>query len=489
MKIYIWQNQNLKYLKYILSLSASLLLLACPHQLVNLVEKNMKGGVYTPPYFINTTGRTHISVDEKMKFDSTNIPITLEIRNINSSGFPDSVKLTVIAMDSSGKFITCMADPYLKKERKYREFWSKLTDSCEGTKSTIENFTVREVREDNAGAYAVCYLLDFSGSMVPEGQQIIENTLPKMLKSAKNDDYISVIPFKRNAKVNVPLQKSSVFLGNKFKLNLDSLSEGTNIYKGLQLAFKEMKKSPDSCKKMIVLISDGQSYFSKENWDDVVKETRDQKISIFTLDLGLMGNGGSNMKKLADVSGGFHYPVLLKKEIPYIFADIYLKLKNYYEITYKAPDCLNRHKAEVTLNLDILKQGNKIANGYYDESVFIPIDPVGTVSFINIEFETGKSDINPQSFPLIDKVVKFMKDNKNVKIRISGHTDDIGSDEDNQRLSEERANAVMEYLMKKGIVQNRLETKGFGESKPLVPNTNNENRRRNRRTEFEIIEK
>jgi outer membrane protein OmpA-like peptidoglycan-associated protein len=65
----------------------------------------------------------------------------------------------------------------------------------------------------------------------------------------------------------------------------------------------------------------------------------------------------------------------------------------------------------------------------------------------------------------------------------------VGSDEDNQNLSEQRAKSVKKVLISMGIEPNRMTTKGFGESKPIVPNTTPENRAKNRRTEFVIIEK
>ncbi|MBC7391193.1 MAG: OmpA family protein, partial [Opitutaceae bacterium] len=76
-----------------------------------------------------------------------------------------------------------------------------------------------------------------------------------------------------------------------------------------------------------------------------------------------------------------------------------------------------------------------------------------------------------------------------VYIEIGGHTDDIGSDEDNKKLSQERAAKVLNYLFGKGVEFYRMQAKGYGESEPLVPNTSDESRYMNRRVEFKIVKK
>jgi outer membrane protein OmpA-like peptidoglycan-associated protein len=80
-----------------------------------------------------------------------------------------------------------------------------------------------------------------------------------------------------------------------------------------------------------------------------------------------------------------------------------------------------------------------------------------------------------------------LKENPTFKIAIHGHTDDLGDDAKNLLLSENRAKAVVEFLVQQGVTADRLSAKGFGETKPKVPNTSNENRSKNRRTEFLFV--
>jgi len=104
-----------------------------------------------------------------------------------------------------------------------------------------------------------------------------------------------------------------------------------------------------------------------------------------------------------------------------------------------------------------------------------------------IYFDFDKSTIKPVSYPVLDQVAQVMRDRPTVIVRVEGHTDSVGSDKYNQRLSERRAHAVVKYLIAKGIESNRLEAVGFGESRPIATNDSPEGRAKNRRTEFHIV--
>ncbi|MDH7515592.1 MAG: DUF6089 family protein [Bacteroidota bacterium] len=104
-----------------------------------------------------------------------------------------------------------------------------------------------------------------------------------------------------------------------------------------------------------------------------------------------------------------------------------------------------------------------------------------------INFETNKATILPESEEILMRAYQTMRTNPTLRVEISGHTDDVGSDASNQKLSERRANAVRDWLVNKGIDGSRIQTKGYGEKQPTVPNTSPENRAKNRRIEFKII--
>ncbi|HEU5290404.1 MAG TPA: OmpA family protein [Cyclobacteriaceae bacterium] len=119
----------------------------------------------------------------------------------------------------------------------------------------------------------------------------------------------------------------------------------------------------------------------------------------------------------------------------------------------------------------------------------IELEPAvkGSVSVLkNIFFDVDKYDLKDKSITELEKITRFLKENTQIRIEISGHTDNTGNSQYNQQLSEKRAKAVFSYLIEKGINPQRLSSKGFGSTKPIASNELEEGRQQNRRIEFTI---
>jgi len=122
----------------------------------------------------------------------------------------------------------------------------------------------------------------------------------------------------------------------------------------------------------------------------------------------------------------------------------------------------------------------------------IPLTPIEAGSKIvlnNIFFNTGSADLQPASAIELEKLVLLLQENQTLRIEISGHTDNIGKDADNLTLSNNRAKAVVNFLIQKGIAPARLSSKGFGATQPIAHNDTEEGRAQNRRTELKVIAK
>jgi outer membrane protein OmpA-like peptidoglycan-associated protein len=104
----------------------------------------------------------------------------------------------------------------------------------------------------------------------------------------------------------------------------------------------------------------------------------------------------------------------------------------------------------------------------------------------NITFETGSSDLNPSFFRVLDSVNMVVKKYDKTVVEIAGHTDNVGSDADNQALSERRANTVAQYLEAHGLRSDRVITVGAGETRPVAGNDTPEGRQANRRVELTL---
>jgi outer membrane protein OmpA-like peptidoglycan-associated protein len=105
----------------------------------------------------------------------------------------------------------------------------------------------------------------------------------------------------------------------------------------------------------------------------------------------------------------------------------------------------------------------------------------------NLFFETGRYDLADKSRTELDRLVKFLEVNPTVNIEVSGHTDNQGGTAINLELSKKRAQSVVSYLAKAGVAPNRIKSAGYGETRPVAPNTSDENRKLNRRIEWRIL--
>lgn len=137
------------------------------------------------------------------------------------------------------------------------------------------------------------------------------------------------------------------------------------------------------------------------------------------------------------------------------------------------------------------------AGGTWDEktkSCILPVkndkvDKILKDAYSNLTFEIAKAIIKPTSYPFLDEIVTVMADPDAAqwKLEIKGHTDNVGEKDYNQKLSEQRAEAVKQYLISKGILATRITAQGFGETKPIASNDTKDGREKNRRVEFIVI--
>lgn len=159
---------------------------------------------------------------------------------------------------------------------------------------------------------------------------------------------------------------------------------------------------------------------------------------------------------------------------------------NEYELLVKKTGFLSSDTAFSTR--DIVTSTNITENLVLSK---VPAEPI---RIKNLEYEFNKADLTPSSKIILDTTIyKLMVNNPQLIIEILSHTDDKGGDDYNMKLSQKRAESVVNYLTAKGISNDRLQAKGYGETKPIEPNSNAdgsdnpEGRARNRRTEFKVV--
>jgi OmpA-OmpF porin, OOP family len=148
-----------------------------------------------------------------------------------------------------------------------------------------------------------------------------------------------------------------------------------------------------------------------------------------------------------------------------------------YDVKYRDfTEQVNYSKVEIPTKL-----------GVFTYQLNIKFEPDKVFTLKDVHFDTGKATITSSSFPSLNELVGALKAKPTMTIEIAGHTDNVGTPEANQKLSQDRANSVKQYLISKGIATNRLIAKGYGDTQPVADNDNEEGRKQNRRTEVRIV--
>jgi len=269
-------------------------------------------------------------------------------------------------------------------------------------------------------------------------------------------DYISVLLLPSTQKTYTYLSEPLI-IGEKYLLTIDIKAyEQSNYLADLWVGFKNSPEcESDTCSFQIKLtIPDSVcNPFLYNNWITLSKEF----IAIGNDSVLLVASGSAK---------DYRKMVLSKKEK--------FQIKKYHgnpKLKYFIDNVfLYRLENNLSYLLDSLDIGESIVLSH-------------------IFFDFDKFDILPKSYPQLDSVYSFLQKNETVKIMISGHTDDSGSEEYNKILSIRRASSVANYFINKGISNERIATKGFGEVKPLSSNNTEQGRMENRRIEMKITEK
>lgn len=136
-----------------------------------------------------------------------------------------------------------------------------------------------------------------------------------------------------------------------------------------------------------------------------------------------------------------------------------------------------------TIEIPTLDEGEH----FEQMDIVITYEAAKNYTLSSLQFESGKSVIKTTSYALLDNLVEIMTLKPTMKIEIAGHTDSDGDDASNLALSQQRADAVKNYLIKKGIASNRIVAHGYGESRPIAENTTELGKQQNRRTEIKVL--
>jgi len=357
----------------------------------------------------------------------------------------------------------------------YMKFWCGLT--IDG-KSEVKKYTVRKVESKEVQDLAIAIVMDLSGSMGEERAKVMQKAVAKVIENKRPNDLITLINYDAKIKVENQPTANKSDLANSIQIKgLQGFGGLTATKDAIDKAVEVLSGVDKKYKKVVMAFTDGTDNSSKLPEDYVIKNAVETQVMVNTIDYGYNVTPGL-LEKTAIGTNGIYNHIYLTDEFNYVFEDLYFRLNNYYVLEFDQPS-YGDHTFDMKICLkDTTLEAQKEFNN-------VPL--AGTIVLLNVYFDTNKSELKPESNDAMDRLLSLMAAKDNLKIEVHGHTDDVGNDENKMKLSQDRANAVKDVLIKRGIESNRIKAVGFGESKPISDNATPEGRAKNRRTEFVVV--
>ena len=355
--------------------------------------------------------------------------------------------------------------------------------SSDGSECYVEKFRIIP-KKDIKRNYS--FILDHSGSMgarrANELQKSVFNAIKKDLiyKKSNNSTY-SVYKFDHKNKRIV--SSNNIFEIEKYMMptnKLKGFGGGTAIKDAILSGVEDLSRDNDSDTKIMILFTDGEtnSDNSMMPMSDIIKKALENNINIVTVAFG-SHLSKSYLENISSNSGGSLYWIYSEREFEQLFDNVLSDVNLSYDLEFSP--CMFGEEIEIELKV------KGIESSVIGKTVFRSPADEGFSIDLNILFKNGAWTIQKINDEKLNQLVQLMNYRPEMKILVEGHTDKLGSEKTNQWLSEKRATSVKQYLLKKGINANRVETKGFGSSKPAYSYNNSDINELNRRIEIVII--
>lgn len=421
--------------------------------------------------------------------DSVNIgALRTDVWKLEHYSYPDSIRLFVRVLDTTGFVVTHMAEPY--KSPGAPDYFPRLIERLGERRrvrdSVVRNYRVREIGELDSIPANIALAIDCSGSM-KGAKPTLDLGTELFIGMKRACDNISLVGYHKTITEVFPLTGDSSRMLREFR-EFKKNSQGlfTATFDGIMKSLQTLKDVPLDQPKVCVVFADGDENLSTVRLSDVYEYATRHNISIYCV-----GFGYANDQALQDLSlytGGKYYRAYTKADLLAIFLDIYNSLRNYYLVTYTPPRYEGIHNIFLTVNVP--GRDTMVARGTYDKT---PLNPIADTNEFSkrILFAYDESIIDTSSYIIIDELADALLRFDRVVLEIQGHASRSGPDDNrvdyNMNLSLQRAEAVKQALVDRGVQAFRLKARGFGFSMPVVPNDSEANRALNRRTVFRIL--
>ena len=350
--------------------------------------------------------------------------------------------------------------------------------SEDGSECIVDKFEFIEKASANRH---FSFLLDHSGSMGKKRASMLQESLFKAIKKNNSIDQrasYSVYKFSVDSRlVAKGSQINSIKSGLLPTNGLKGFGGGTAVKDVLLKSIIDLKDIKNKDFKAVILFTDGDSNSDMQSipMSNVVKMATENNINIISVAFGSYLNI-DYLKDIAVYSGGDLFHIYSPDEFETLFNNIFKDVDLSYDLEF-VPCFFGEN---ITLEMKLTEN----QNSFVGQTVFrTPLEKGFSID-LSIEFDLNSTKVRESDYQKFNSLISLMSYKEKLKIIIEGHSDKLGNEKTNLRLSKARAESVKNYLVSKGISSNRISTVGYGSSKPAfsyLPNSviNPKNRRIN----------
>ena len=344
----------------------------------------------------------------------------------------------------------------------------------------VVNYKFIRQRVANRPPASIAFLMDHSGSMGSIRADYLQEGLDSAINYKQPNDEIALYKFD-NHSLNLITSKDKLLLQQTLrpKNGLDGFGSATAMQDAMLFAIEKLKASMLT-DKQIFLITDGQENSSSvaTNLDTLINYARKNKIVVNTIGFGDYVNE-DYLSNISNKTGGYFEHIYSSEELKHIFSHSYQRINNHFKLTFRPCMFSDTLTVETTVKVGKTK--------YKNTKLFTYELNLGTIVDFQVLFEKDKATIDDIYLPQINEMIEYLKAHPTMELELRGHTDSDGDNSYNLKLSQKRADAIKNYMVKNGIASNRLTAVGYGEKEPIYVEDSEENMYLNRRTEAKII--